>query len=377
MAENKTVIVCDDDPVCLGIVCAMLESDGFEPVAFTTARDAIAAIESGSVIPSAGILSTELQDAPGYGLCEILQSKHPDKQFPVVLMTTGSLAEAEAETFAHGAKDFVSKPIRKEVLSARVRTHWQLARQNEIIETHRRELEEDAEREAAENSPMQSVALLALVSLCGERDQETGSHIVRIKLYTKILAEWIRKKFPDRLPAEKVLAISRHSPLHDIGKIGIPEHLLLKPGKLTDREFGIVRSHVTVGYRAIETAGKLAGFKARDLDTLKAIIRSHHERWDGKGYPDGLSGEQIPIEARIMALADVYDAMRSKRPYKDPLSHSETKALIAQGSGTQFDPDVVRGFLENQAAFETISEKFQTSDEELRDAMSKIAFFEN
>ncbi len=207
-----------------------------------------------------------------------------------------------------------------------------------------------------EVSGSRSAIIRCLVSLSSKRDEETGLHLVRTQIYTRLLAEALQKtpKYQDLLTPSVIETIVEAAPLHDIGKVGIPDAVLRKPGKLTDEEFVIMKTHAALGAEALEDAELSAGGNAF-LRVAAEIARSHHEKWDGSGYPSGLSGEAIPLSARIMAVSDVYDALRSKRVYKAAKSHSEARKIILDGAGSHFDPDLVEAFLAQEEEIKAIA----------------------
>ncbi len=216
-------------------------------------------------------------------------------------------------------------------------------------------LEELVRQKVAEISASQMATLYALVKLAESRDDETGEHIGRTSEYCRLAATklWQREAHPEKINASFIENITKASPLHDIGKVGIPDRILLKPGKLTPEEFEIMKTHTLIGYETlagVEKEYKMNAF----IRTGMEIALCHHEKWDGSGYPNGLKGKEIPIAARIMALADVYDALRSRRVYKEGFSHEKSAAIIEQGSGSHFDPLLVEIFLENQQEFRRI-----------------------
>ncbi len=213
----------------------------------------------------------------------------------------------------------------------------------------------------------QDCALLGLVSIAETRDPETGKHIVRTQHFVKILAEYLRKlpKFRHLLKDDDVDALFKSAPLHDAGKVGVPDNILLKPGKLSDDEYDIMKLHTLRGFEVLKRSEEMAGV-SQDMSFLryaKEVARSHHEKWDGTGYPDGLIGEEIPISARLMALADVYDALRAKRSYKPQMPHEKAKAIICEGRGTHFDPDVVDAFVQTEKSFQEIMDKYADAEE--------------
>jgi len=199
------------------------------------------------------------------------------------------------------------------------------------------------------------------------RDSDTGNHIRRTQHYVKVLAEKLRDhpKFAWYLTDANINLLFKSAPLHDIGKVGIPDSILLKPGKLTPEEFEIMKTHTTLGFEAISHAETSLGTKVEFLTCAKSIILSHQEKWDGSGYPQGLTGEDIPIAARLMAVEDVYDALICRRVYKEPIPHPEAVIIMTKGSGIHFDAEMIKAFIEIQDQFLEISKKFSDDDESI------------
>jgi response regulator RpfG family c-di-GMP phosphodiesterase len=242
------------------------------------------------------------------------------------------------------------------------RTLLQSARERLLLQRRLEDLVKERTRELALTK---AATIECLASLTEARDPETGSHIKRTQTYVRLLAEHLRlhPKFRRHLAGETVELLYRTAPLHDIGKVGIPDRILLKPGKLTVEEFAIAKKHTTHGRNAIESAEK----QIKGNSFLKfagEIAYTHHEKWDGSGYPEGLKGEQIPVSGRLMALADVYDALVTRRVYKPPYSHDRAVAIITEGKGGHFDPDVVDAFLELREEFRRIAFEYADTEEE-------------
>lgn len=213
--------------------------------------------------------------------------------------------------------------------------------------------------------------MFALASLAETRDPETGNHLLRTQHYVKVLAERLAclEKYRDILTPRVIDTYFKAAPLHDIGKVGIPDNILLKPGKLTESEFTIMRNHALLGKLALEKAEKLSGACTELIRVAKEIVIGHHEKWDGSGYPMGLRGEAIPLSARLMALADVYDALICRRVYKEPMSHEQAKAIILQGRGSHFDPMVIDAFLAEEQNFIDIAQKFADEASEINSSV--------
>jgi len=218
-------------------------------------------------------------------------------------------------------------------------------------------LEAEVGRRTAEVMAVQDVTIYTLASLAETRDNETGNHIRRTQNYVRVLAGYLQRqpRFAAALGDATINSLFKSAPLHDVGKVGIPDNILLKPGPLTPEEFEIIKTHTTLGRDAIEQAERQLGVPVEFLRLAKEIAYSHQEKWDGTGYPQGLAGEEIPLAARLMAVADVYDALISRRVYKPPMPHDEAVAIILKGSGTHFDPAVVEAFAACAAQFHAIS----------------------
>ncbi|MDR7870873.1 MAG: HD domain-containing protein [Tissierellaceae bacterium] len=232
-----------------------------------------------------------------------------------------------------------------------------LLKNKEMLQKYNNRLEELVNEKVKEISESQIATIFALVKLAESRDDDTGAHIERTAQLCRLMAICLREhtKYKDLIDDEYIENIYKASPLHDIGKVGIPDSILLKKGKLTEEEFKIMKSHVEIGYETLkEVHNRYTGnsFLEMGMD----ITRNHHEKWDGSGYPRGLIGEEIPLSGRIMSIVDVYDALRSKRVYKEAYSHEKSKDIISRNKGTQFDPILVDIFLDNHTEFERIHE---------------------
>ncbi|WP_245637003.1 HD-GYP domain-containing protein [Azospirillum thiophilum] len=312
--------------------------------------------------PDLILLDIMMPDIDGYRVCRDLKADPATRDIPVVFLT--ALAEQEDERIGLelGAVDYITKPIGAPILQARVRNHLNLKAAADFLRDKTRYLEAEVERRTADMRAIQDVTIVAMASLAETRDNETGAHIRRTQHYVRALAEELQghPRFAAVLTDDMIDLLFKSAPLHDIGKVGIPDAILLKPGKLTAGEWEVMRSHATQGAAAIAQAeAMLGGGTASFLHLAREIAESHHEKWDGSGYPRGLKGEEIPLSARLMALADVYDALISKRVYKDPMPHEEAAGIIADGRGRHFDPDVADAFLRNADRFKAIALRFQ------------------
>lgn len=289
------------------------------------------------------------------------------KDIPVIFLTARSDEADEQRGLALGAADYIVKPVSPPILIARIKTHLALKQSRDLLEDQNQFLEEEVSRRTKDISTIQEASIMAMAALAEARDNDTGSHIQRTKLYVKELTEYMSgtDKYKDLLTPEKVKLIIASSPLHDIGKVGIPDQILRKPGVLTTEEYEIMKRHTTIGRDAILSAEKLMGDVDTFLTCAREIAYSHHEKWDGTGYPQGLTGEGIPLSARLMAVADVYDALTTRRVYKEAITHKEAVSIILSDSGKHFDPDVVKAFFALRENFRDISIKYTNHTESL------------
>jgi putative two-component system response regulator len=252
-------------------------------------------------------------------------------------------------------------------LEARVRTHLVAKAHADFLTDKTAYLANEVERRTRELSAIQDVTIQAMASLAETRDSDTGNHIRRTQFYVKALTSSLRNHphFRSFFTDGMIEMIFKSAPLHDIGKVGIPDRILLKPGRFDPAEFEIMKTHTTLGRDAIQAAENSLGLKVDFLSLAKEIAYSHQEKWDGSGYPMGLQGEAIPISARVMALADVYDALISRRVYKDSMSHEKAIAIIAEGKGSHFDPDMVDTFLTIQDEIRAIAARYADTDTDM------------
>lgn len=276
-----------------------------------------------------------------------------------------------------GAVDYLTKPISPPIVLARVKIHLDLKAHSDFLRDKNDFLEMEVSRRTEEVMAIQDVTILAMASLAETRDTDTGNHIRRTQFYVKALAENLRThpRFAATLTEHYIQMLFKSAPLHDIGKVGIPDRILLKPGRFEPEEFEIMKTHTTLGRDAIEHAEKQLGMKVKFLSMAKEIAYSHQEKWDGSGYPQGLAGEAIPLSARLMALADVYDAMISNRVYKAGMPHEKAVGIIIEGRGTHFDPDVVDAFIGLQNQFQVIAKRFADSDDDMAHKTAQILQF--
>jgi len=295
----------------------------------------------------------------GYEVCRRLKADAATSHIPVIFVTAMSEVGDEMKGFALGAVDYITKPISPPIVEARVRAHLENKHARDFIEDRNRVLQGMVLERTRELAATQDATILSMATLAETRDPETGHHLQRTQGYVRSLAVRLRThaRFRDELDDHAIELLFKSAPLHDIGKVGVPDSILRKPAKLTPDEYDEMKRHVVYGYEAIVATEKLlasAGISSAAASFLRyarEIARSHHEKWDGTGYPDGLGADEIPLSARLMMMADVYDALTSKRCYKPAYSHAQAVAEILPGRGTYFDPDVVDAFCALDAEF--------------------------
>jgi putative two-component system response regulator len=358
---KPVVLAIDDAPVNIDTVKAVLGAE-YRVQAAVDGSTALKILER--MRPDLILLDIVMPEIDGYQVCERIKADPLTREIPVIFLTGKSDEEDEARGLALGAVDYITKPISPAILSERVKTHLALKAARDLLQRQNEILEEKVLERTRQMEELQDVAMVAMGSLAETRDPETGNHIRRTQHYVKLLAMHLRHRdgYRDVLTPEAISMLFKSAPLHDIGKVGIPDAILLKPGKLTDEEFEVMKKHATYGRDAIASARKTLSGANNFLIFAEEIARSHHEKWDGSGYPEGLKGEAIPLSARLMAIADVYDALVTRRVYKPAFPHEQAVAIVREGRGTHFDPELVDGFLEIAGRFDTVAREFSDAD---------------
>ncbi|GAB4495092.1 MAG: two-component system response regulator [Anaerolineales bacterium] len=343
---KSTILIVDDAPENLHLLRAILEKE----YRIKAAIDGAKAIElacNPQDPPDLILLDVMMPGIHGYDVCRALKTNPIARKIPVIFVTALNDISDESQAFDVGAVDFITKPVSAPVVRARVATHLELYHQ-------KRTLESMVQARTEELSHTQDVTIIGFATLAEFRDQETGAHILRTKEYVRILAQQLAQQpqWQALLTPQYINLLYKSAPLHDIGKIAIPDQILLKPGKLTPEEFEIMKKHTLYGRDAIARAEQALGNVQNSfLSLAKEIAYTHHEKWDGSGYPQGLHGEQIPLSGRIMAIADVYDALISKRVYKPAFAVTEAEQIIENERGKHFDPALVDAFLASRQHF--------------------------
>lgn len=365
LVQKKTILVVDDTPDNLSLMAGLLK-DEYRVKLANNGEKALAAVR-GAGPPDLILLDIMMPGMSGYEVCEQLKADPATQRIPVIFLTAMTATEDEKKGLDLGAADYITKPISPPILMARVKTQLENKAAADFLRDQAEYLRTEVEKQTRLVSAIQDVTILAMASLAETRDSDTGNHIRRTQYYVQELAHRLKDhpRFRAFLTPENIELLFKSAPLHDIGKVGIPDRILLKPGRFEPEEMEIMKTHTTLGRDAIVHAETALSIEVDFLTMAKEIAYSHQEKWDGSGYPEGLSGDDIPISARLMAVADVYDALISRRVYKDGMPHEKAVAIIQQGSGSHFDPDVAEAFMEAAEAFRDIARRYADSDTDL------------
>ncbi len=372
-AKKKTILVVDDTPDNLTLMAGLLK-DEYRVKLANSGEKALAAVRGPSP-PDLILLDIMMPGLSGYEVCEQLKADPETRRIPIIFLTAMTAAEDEKKGLDLGAADYITKPISPPIVMARVKTQLENKAAADFLRDQAEYLRSEVEKQTRLVSAIQDVTILAMASLAETRDSDTGNHIRRTQYYVQELANRLKDhpRFSDFLTPENIELLFKSAPLHDIGKVGIPDRILLKPGRFEPEEMEIMKTHTTLGRDAIVHAETALSIEVDFLTMAKEIAYSHHEKWDGSGYPEGLSGDDIPISARLMAVADVYDALISRRVYKEGMPHEKAVGIIQQGSGSHFDPDVVDAFMEAAETFRDIARRYADSDTDLEQKAAYVA----
>ena len=361
--EKPTILVVDDTPDNITLLTSLLGEQYRNKVA----ANGMKALKIASTAPHPDLILLDIMmpEMDGYEVCRQLKANPDTKDIPVIFLTAKSQEGDETMGFELGAVDYITKPITPPILMARVHTHLALGDARKNLAQQNVILEQQVEERTRRLYSLQDAIIISMASLAETRDNETGYHIRRTQQYVRELASYLRElpKFTEQIDDRFITTVFKTAPLHDIGKVGVPDSILLKPGRLTPEEFEIMKMHTVYGKDTLIAAEKSMEDPEDFLLLAKEIAHCHHEKWDGSGYPRGLRATEIPLSARLMAVADVYDALITKRVYKEPMPHEEAVAIIKEGRGSHFDPEVVDAFLEIQPTFKEIAQKFNEEDQ--------------
>ncbi|QLG89188.1 response regulator [Chitinibacter bivalviorum] len=371
---RRTILLVDDTPANLAVLNALLK-DQYKLRIATHGRLALELAER-EPIPDLILLDVMMPEMDGVEVCRRLKANPITADIPVIFLTAKTQESDELIGFEAGAVDYIHKPLLPMIVQTRIRTHLQVQDLKTALKMHNQTLEERVAQRTAELLKMQDATIMAMGVMAELRDEETGLHLKRTQEYLRLLANTIAQhpRFSHELSAENIEWMAKSAPLHDIGKVGIPDAILHKPGKLSDEEFTIMKNHPTYGRNIILEVERVLGEDSKFLLYAREIAYGHQEKWDGSGYPQGLKGDEIPISARLMALADVYDALLSRRVYKPPFSHQMSVDIIKQGRNSHFDPDLVDAFLQVADQFEQIAIEYA---DPLDEVISDMQFAQN
>lgn len=341
MKDHPLILIVDDQPQNIELMEAYLVPQGYETLTAENGAEALKKLASHPI--DLILLDVMMPGMDGFEVARRVRQNDTMRLLPIILVTALRETEDRVKGIDSGCDDFISKPVDKSELLARVRSLLKVKAYNDLMSNYQKELEiEVAKRteelkHALESIKAASMETIHRLSMAAEyKDEDTGAHIMRMSLYSAAVA---RKMGLDEHTVETILYAA---PMHDIGKIGIPDRILLKPGKHDAAEWEIMKQHTLIGAKILK------GSDAEFIRLGEVIARSHHEKWDGSGYPDALKGTEIPIAGRITAIADVFDALVSKRPYKEPFSLEKSLGIIRDGRGSHFDPEVVDAFFSIQ-----------------------------
>ncbi len=351
------ILIVDDSEINVEILKEIL-SDSYHLATASTGEECLNVIRE--FAPDLVLLDVMMPGISGYEVCRRIKTS-PVGAFTQVILVSGKASKAERlQGYEAGADDYVIKPFDHDELLAKVRVQFRLRaalakvwEADAKLRAFNEDLERLVDQRTAQIVGMRDLTIFALAKLAESRDPETGAHLERIRNYARILAEQLSMQGPYTAQIDDAFIgdIYRCSPLHDIGKVGIPDAILLKAGRLTREEFEVMKRHTVIGAETLDQAARQACGCGHFLIMAREVARHHHERFNGSGYPDGLAGDEIPLAARIVSLADVYDALTTRRVYKEAFTHETAWSIIEEGRGTQFDPAVYDAFVARREDF--------------------------
>jgi putative two-component system response regulator len=350
------ILIIDDSPEAIEVLSNALPKNYKCQVAISGEK-ALELLNRSYELPDLILLDVMMPGMDGYEVCRHLKNDDRFKEIPVIYLSMLTDTKDKVKAFEQGGVDFIVKPFQIEEIRARVDTHLKLRFFKRELEINNTNLMQIVQEQVKEISDSQMATIFALAKLAESRDIDTGNHLNRIQTFCRLLADKLSTypEYAQQVSPDFIDTLQKASPLHDIGKVGIRDSILLKPDKLTPQEFDEMKSHTTMGANTLEEV--LQNYPNNYFIKIGIeIARSHHEKWNGSGYPAGLSGNQIPLSARIMSIADVYDALRSKRVYKEAYNHLDTCKTIALERGKHFDPFLVDVFFDSEKTFESVYE---------------------
>lgn len=366
--EGSKILVVDDNEMNRDLLARRLKRQGHEVL---TANDGLAAL---GILNSHRVdlvlLDIMMPNLDGYQVLAKMKADEYLTDLPVIMITAVDELDSAVKCIEMGADDYLTKPFNAVLLGARINASLEKHQLRKQEHKQRQQIEDlnlfltaRVRQQVAEIASAQIGAIFAMSKLAESRDPETGEHLDRMREYCRLLAQDLSKqpRYSTYIDKAYIENIYSASPLHDIGKVGVPDAILAKPGKLTDEEWVVMRTHPVIGAETLREVDREHPGNAF-IQTGIEIAAAHHEKWDGSGYPHGLSGEDIPLSARILALGDVYDALTSKRCYKEAMPHQKAVEIIKEGEGKHFDPEIISAFFRINEEFIKVREYFQDSE---------------
>lgn len=347
---KSLILIVDDVPDNLDILFEVLHDD-YEVAAAKNGEKAVGLAQK--LLPDLILMDIMMPEMDGFEACRHLKQNPLTDKIPLIFLTAADKLEHKKLGFELGAVDYITKPFEIPEILARVKNHIEIKQLREQLEQDKLLLEKKVDERTREIEMLKDSTILSLAAVAETRDPDTGDHLLRTQRYMMglALAMGENSNYKDVISNHFVELLFKSTPLHDIGKVGVPDSILLKPGSLTEDEFEEMKKHTEYGLKTLKTVQRYTGDN-EFIMMAQEIAYTHHEKWNGKGYPRGLTGQEIPLSGRLMAVADVYDALISERVYKASIPHDEACAIIIEGKGSHFDPEVIE-------AFEKISEQFR------------------
>ncbi len=358
MDDRARILIIDDERFYIDVLVGLLRKK-YQTFVAKSGQEGLE-LAMNQQVPDLILLDVLMPDMDGYEVCRRLKENERTRNVPIIFLTVKSEVDDEIRGLELGAVDYIIKPISPPIVLARVATHLALAKAHCSLQEQNELLEQRVAERTSELARTQDAAIYLMASLAETRDNETGQHIHRTQHYVKTLAETLRTVpgYREYFDDAYIDLLFKSAPLHDIGKVGVPDHILLKPGPLQGEEWEEMKNHAVYGRVAIERVEEDLG-NCDFLETAKEIAYTHHERWDGKGYPEGLKEDGIPVSGRLMAVADVYDALISRRVYKPAFTHEKAVEILRGERGAHFDPEVLDAFLARENDFRDIANRFR------------------
>ena len=369
---QKRILIIDDSPEAIDVLVNALPKD-YKLQFALGGLQALKLLTDSKTLPDLILLDVMMQDMNGYEVCRRLKEEERFKTIPVIFLSSLLDSKDKVKAFQNGGVDYIEKPFEIHEVQARVDNHMRLHDLQKELELYNKELNRLVSTKVSEISESQMATIFALVKLSESRDKDMGLHIERIAEFCRLLTQKLREQdlYVSIIDDIFIENMFKASPLHDIGKVSIPDKILLKPGKLTAEEFEIIKTHTTNGAKTLLEV-KERYPKNKFIELGRKIALSHHEKWDGSGYPFGLKGDDISFEGRIMAIIDVYDALRSKRVYKNPYTHEASVKIIKEGSSTHFDPQITSVFLLYESDFKEMYANVELQNEQLAKSEQRV-----